>query len=89
MSWLIEVFDQLNTGRTVESPTYEELQDTWQSLLFHGDNKDALATLLDFGFRNKIDLICKQKCSELWPLPKPLFFSYLFRETTLPILSSI
>ena len=54
---LIEVFDTLNTGRIVETPTYEELKGNWQNLLFHGDNKDVLATLLELGFRGKIDLI--------------------------------
>jgi len=54
---LIEVFDPLKTGRKVETPTYDELKDNWQNLLFHGDNKDVLATLLELGFRGKIDLI--------------------------------
>lgn len=54
---LVEVFDPLNTKRIIETPTYEELKDNWQNLLFHGDNKDVLATLLELGFRGKIDLI--------------------------------
>ena len=54
---LIEVFDPLNTGRKVDTPTYDELKDNWQNLLFHGDNKEVLATLLELGFRGKIDLI--------------------------------
>jgi DNA modification methylase len=54
---LIEVFDPLNTGRKVYTPTYDELKDNWQNLLFHGDNKEVLATLLELGFRGKIDLI--------------------------------
>ncbi len=54
---LVEVFDPLNTGRKIETPTYEELKDNWQNLLFHGDNKEVLATLLELGFRGKIDLI--------------------------------
>jgi DNA modification methylase len=54
---LIEVFDPLNTGRKVYIPTYDELKDNWQNLLFHGDNKEVLATLLELGFRGKIDLI--------------------------------
>jgi len=54
---LIEVFDPLNTGRKVDIPTYDELKDNWQNLLFHGDNKEVLATLLELGFRAKIDLI--------------------------------
>lgn len=54
---LIEIFDPLNTKRIVETPTYEALKDNWQNLLFHGDNKDVLATLLELGFRGNIDLI--------------------------------
>ena len=54
---LVEVFDPLNTGKTIETPSYDELKDNWQNLLFHGDNKDVLATLLELGFRGKIDLI--------------------------------
>jgi DNA modification methylase len=54
---LIEVFDPLNTGRKIYTPTYDELKDNWQNLLFHGDNKEVLATLLELGFRGKIDLI--------------------------------
>jgi len=54
---LMEIFDPLNSGKIVEIPTYEELKDNWQNLLFHGDNKDVLAALLELGFRGKIDLI--------------------------------
>ncbi len=54
---LIEVFDPLNNGQVIETPTYDELKDNWQNLLFHGDNKDVLATLLELGFRGKIDLV--------------------------------
>ena len=54
---LVEVFDPTNTGKTVETPTYDELKDNGQNILFHGDNKDVLATLLESGFRGKIDLI--------------------------------
>jgi len=54
---LVEVFNPLNTDRIVDIPTYKELEDNWQNLLFHGDNKDVLATLLELGFRGKIDLI--------------------------------
>lgn len=54
---LVEVFDPKNTERVIETPTYDGLKDNWQNLLFHGDNKDILATLLELGFRGKIDLI--------------------------------
>lgn len=36
---------------------YENLKDNWHNLLFHGDNKECLSTLLTSGFRGKIDLI--------------------------------
>ena len=54
---LIEVFDPQNNAKAVEIPSYENLKENWYNLLFHGDNKDALATLLELGFRGKIDLI--------------------------------
>ncbi|MCS7215985.1 MAG: site-specific DNA-methyltransferase [Thermodesulfovibrio sp.] len=54
---LIEVFNPLNNSKKIETPTYEELKDNWQNLLFYGDNKEVLATLLELGFRGKIDLI--------------------------------
>jgi len=54
---LIEAFDPLNYGRIIEIPAYNELKDNWHNLLFHGDNKDVLAKLLELGFRGKIDLI--------------------------------
>ena len=56
-SQLVETFDPLNSKRVIEIPTFNELKDNWQNLLFHGDNKDVLATLLELGFRGKIDLI--------------------------------
>jgi DNA modification methylase len=56
-SQLIETFDPLNSKKVIELPTFNELKDNWQNLLFHGDNKDVLATLLELGFRGKIDLI--------------------------------
>lgn len=54
---LVEVFDPSETGQKTEIPTYENLENNWQNLLFHGDNKEVLATLLENGFRGKIDLI--------------------------------
>ena len=53
----MEVFDPLNNAKIPEIPSYENLKDNWHNLLFHGDNKDVLATLLEKGFRGKIDLI--------------------------------
>ncbi len=40
-----------------KTPHWSTLQKNWGNLLFHGDNKEILATLLINGFRNKIDLI--------------------------------
>lgn len=54
---LVEVFDPLNQCKKIETPSYNELKDNWQNLLFHGDNKEVLATLLELGFRGKVDLI--------------------------------
>ncbi|MCL0041073.1 site-specific DNA-methyltransferase [Thermodesulfovibrionales bacterium] len=57
---LIEVFDpnhKMSWRGEAEAISYENLKDNWQNLLFHGDNKDVLATLLELGFRGKIDLI--------------------------------
>jgi hypothetical protein len=47
---LLEVFDPLKTGMVVEMPSYDELKDNWQNILFQGDNKDVLATLFELGF---------------------------------------
>jgi DNA modification methylase len=54
---LVEVFDPLDTGQKIETPTYDSLKDNWQNLLFHGDNKEVMATLIENGFRGTIDLI--------------------------------
>jgi len=56
-SQLVETFDPLNSKKVIEVPTINESKDNWQNLLFHGDNKDVLATLLELGFRGKVDLI--------------------------------
>ncbi|GAH76119.1 unnamed protein product, partial [marine sediment metagenome] len=54
---LVEVFNPTNTRKIFETPSYENLKSDWHNLLFHGDNKDVLATLLELGFRGKIDLV--------------------------------
>jgi len=54
---LMEVFDSLKTNLEHDIPEYKNLENEWQNLLFYGDNKDVLATLLEQGFRGKIDLI--------------------------------
>jgi len=40
-----------------QNPTFESLNINWSNLIFHGDNKEILSTLLVNGFRGKIDLI--------------------------------
>ena len=54
---LVEYLGPFNKNNISNIPNYNNLKDNWHNLLFHGDNKDILATLLDNGFRNKIDLI--------------------------------
>lgn len=54
---LTEVFDPQKKDKFPETPKYSELERNWHNLLFHGDNKEVLATLLELGFRGKVDLI--------------------------------
>src|SRR3989338_6483704 len=55
---LTEVFDPSRDVIPAKAGIqYKNLQDDWQNLLFHGDNKEVLATLLENGFRGKVDLI--------------------------------
>lgn len=51
---LIETFGD---GEVLKVPERSELEKNWHNLLFHGDNKEVLASLLELGFRGKIDLI--------------------------------
>lgn len=53
-SQLVETF---NIEEAPKVPTFESLRNNWTNLLFHGDNKEVLSTLLVNGFRGKIDLI--------------------------------
>ena len=54
---LIEIYDPFNNTKFYEIPKYEDLEKDWHNLLFEGDNKEVLATLLELGFRGKVDLI--------------------------------
>lgn len=54
---LTEVFDPQKKDKFPETPKYGELEKNWHNLLFHGDNKEVLATLLEQGFRGKVDLV--------------------------------
>ncbi|MBH37629.1 restriction endonuclease subunit M [bacterium] len=51
---LIETF---GSNEIPKVPSYDTLKDNWSNLLFHGDNKEILSTLLVNGFRGKVDLI--------------------------------
>lgn len=42
---------------TDASLNYAGLEKDWKNLLFHGDNKEVLSTLIVNGFRGKVDLI--------------------------------
>ena len=54
---LIEFNTPKKKQKTLESPSFNELNKNWYNLLFEGDNKEVLSTLLELGFRGKIDLI--------------------------------
>lgn len=54
---LTEVYDPENKDQALQVPAFKELEEHWHNLLFHGDNKEVLATLLEQGFRGKVDLI--------------------------------
>lgn len=41
----------------IHEPSFENLQNNWHNLIFHGDNKECLSNLLTNGFRGKVDLI--------------------------------
>ena len=51
-----QLIETYNVDNPEKEPTYDAFQDG-PNLLFHGDNKEILSTLLVSGFRGKIDLI--------------------------------
>ena len=51
-----QLVDTYNVENREKEPTYDKFKDG-PNLLFHGDNKEILSTLLVQGFRGKIDLI--------------------------------
>jgi len=53
---LVETTERNWVGGQETEPTYERFR-SGPNLLFHGDNKEILSTLLVNGFRDKIDLI--------------------------------
>jgi len=56
-SYSAQLCESFGTDKPIETPTFEALNKNWGNLLFHGDNKEILSTLLVNGFRGKIDLI--------------------------------
>jgi len=62
---LVETFNPIKSplgrgvteGDGVGNLSFKSLEHNWQNLLFHGDNKEILGSLLNDGFRGKIDLI--------------------------------
>ena len=44
-------------GTALTDIEYETNSKDWQNLIFHGDNKEILSTLISEGYRGKIDLI--------------------------------
>lgn len=54
---LMDIFDPFHKYKDLSDFSFESLQQNWHNLLFNGDNKDILATLLDSGFEGKITLI--------------------------------
>ena len=52
-----QLVEKFNIEEAPQVPTFESLKKNWTNLLFHGDNKEVLSTLLVNGFRGKIDLI--------------------------------
>lgn len=56
-SYPAQLCESFGTTKPIETPTFDALDKNWSNLLFHGDNKEILSTLLVNGFRGKIDLI--------------------------------
>lgn len=54
-SYPAQLVETINGKETTLS--YSSLEKDWQNLLFHGDNKEVLSTLIVNGFRDKVDLI--------------------------------
>lgn len=56
-SYPAQLVETVGDVKPLETPNYDALEKDWSNLLFHGDNKEILSTLLTNGFRGKIDLI--------------------------------
>jgi adenine-specific DNA-methyltransferase len=56
-SYPAQLVETVGDVKPPETPNYDALEKDWSNLLFHGDNKEILSTLLANGFRGKVDLI--------------------------------
>lgn len=56
-SYPAQLVETVGNVKPLETPSYDTLENDWSNLLFHGDNKEVLSTLLTNGFRGKVDLI--------------------------------
>lgn len=56
-SYPAQLVETIGKIKPFETPRYDLLEEDWSNLLFHGDNKEILSTLLTNGFRSKVDLI--------------------------------
>ena len=56
-SYPAQLVETVGGVEPLETPSYDALEKDWRNLLFHGDNKEILSTLLTDGFRGKVDLI--------------------------------
>lgn len=54
---LVEAYGFTHDVPTHSSLNFKELQKDWSNLIFHGDNKEIISSLLIAGFRGKVDLI--------------------------------
>ncbi len=56
-SYPAQLCESFGVKKPYETPSFESLDKNWSNLLFHGDNKEILSTLLVNGFRGRVDLI--------------------------------
>ena len=52
-----QLCESVGVGKPPAEPTYKEFIKSDYNLLFHGDNKEILSSLIVAGFRGKVDLI--------------------------------
>ena len=52
-----QICETVGVENPPDDPSYREFEKNSYNLLFHGDNKEILSTLLTNGFRGKVDLI--------------------------------